>query len=420
MIERIYNLFEQYPHISTDSRHITAGSIFFALRGESFDGNRYALMAIDQGAVASVVDDRNLLREEDYEGRLIVVDDVLTTLQQLARHHRRELGIELLAITGSNGKTTTKELLAAVLSRRFENLYATLGNFNNHIGVPLTLLAMDRTTQFGVVEMGASSCGEIELLCSIAEPNYGVVTNVGIAHLEGFGGIEGVRRGKGELMDYLLRSGGRLFVAQENETITEMASEREGIEQIEYSYSLAEGLESRLEGEYNRYNIATAVAIGEYFGVVSGDIRDAIASYNPANNRSQRSETERNTLIVDCYNANPSSMEAAISNFIGEDYPNCECKVLILGDMRELGEWSMVEHQRVVRRVVGSDIEQIILVGEEFRRGVEHLDIEDPRVALFESCEELKIYLLDRNISGCALLIKGSRGVGLEQIIVTL
>ncbi len=420
MIERLYQLFVQHPHISTDSRRITSGSIFFALRGESFDGNRYALSAIDQGAVSSVVDDRALLNTPGYEGRLIVVDDVLQALQQLAQRHRRELGIDILAITGSNGKTTTKELMAAVLTQRFPNLYATRGNFNNHIGVPLTLLTMDSSTDFGVVEMGASSCGEIALLCSIAEPNYGVVTNVGRAHLEGFGGEAGVRRGKGELMEYLQQHGGRVFVAAESDILMEMAQEREGLERVEYSYSLAEGVESRLEGEYNRYNIATAIAIGDYFGVESGQAREAIAQYNPTNNRSQRSERERNTLIIDCYNANPSSMEVAIKNFISESFPNRAIKIAVLGDMRELGEWSAAEHERVVRRVVGSSIDRIILVGKEFRQGVEQADISDPRIELFESCESLKMELVESPISNSALLIKGSRGVGLEQIVESL
>jgi len=234
--------------------------------------------------------------------RIRFVPDTLQALQALAREHRRALGIPILAISGSNGKTTTKELVSRVLASRFE-VYATRGNLNNHIGVPLTLLAMDARTQFGIVEMGASACGEIALLASVAEPDYGLLTNVGRAHLEGFGGPEGVRRGKGELFDYLAAHGGTAFVPEEDATLSAMAAERPAMAVERYSRSLADGLENRLEGSYNRYNIAAAVAVGHRFGIPDGEIRRAIASYTPDNNRSQRTETERNTLVVDCYNA---------------------------------------------------------------------------------------------------------------------
>ncbi len=418
-MEKLYKLFLSHPTISTDSRGISEGSIFFALRGDSFDGNRYATSAIDRGAVACVVDDRGLADIEGYGERMIVVDDVLTTLQALAAHHRRALGIKILAITGSNGKTTTKELIAAVLSKRYR-LYATRGNLNNHIGVPLTLLSMDSTTEFGVVEMGASHCGEIALLCSIAQPNYGIVTNIGRAHLDGFGGAEGVKRGKGELMDYIEANGGELFVATDNETINEMATKRAALRQIKYSYSLAEGVENNLEGEYNRYNIAAAVAIGNHFGVASGEISDAIAEYRPTNNRSQRNETQRNTLIIDCYNANPSSMEVALQNFRGESFAQHPAKILILGDMRELGEWSLAEHRRVIEAAVTSGASRVILVGEEFRKAAGEMTIEGDGVELYESCAELKGQISECEISGYSILIKGSRGIGLEQIVTLL
>lgn len=419
-IEELYNIYLQHPQISTDSRRIALGSIFFALRGESFDGNRYAVAALESGAVVSVVDDASLVDGAgEFADRLILVDDVLTTLQRLAAYHREQLGIEILAITGSNGKTTTKELTATVLSQKY-NLYATRGNLNNHIGVPLTLLSMTRDTQFGVVEMGASSCGEIALLCSIVRPNYGVVTNIGRAHLEGFGGADGVRRGKGELMDYLQKSGGVLFVSSECDVLMEMAKSRMMLQRVEYRNSKADGVEHNLEGEYNRYNIAAAVSIGEYFGVDILDIRSAIASYEPTNNRSQRSETERNTLVVDCYNANPSSMEVAVSNFAGESFANGRAKVLILGDMRELGEWSQQEHERVVEQALKSDAERIIFVGGEFRRAALSEVSRDGRVEVYTDREELMMRLAEEPISDCAVLIKGSRGVGLEQIVTLL
>ena len=312
-MSELYDIFREHPHISTDTRNIGADSIFFALRGATFDGNRFAAEALDKGAAYAVVDDPAAVTDE----RMVLVGDTLGALQELAREHRRRLAIPILAISGSNGKTTTKELVSRVLAERFE-VYATRGNLNNHIGVPLTLLAMTRDTQFGVVEMGASACGEIALLASIAEPNYGILTNIGRAHLEGFGGPEGVRRGKGELFDYLAANGGRAFVPREDEMLTNMAAERDGLAAEYYSITLAEDLENHLEGHYNRFNIAAAVAVGRYFDVADERIRHAVGSYVPDNNRSQRTETGRNTLIVDCYNANPSSMRASVANFLAE------------------------------------------------------------------------------------------------------
>ena len=253
-MSELYDIFREHPHISTDTRNIGADSIFFALRGATFDGNRFAAEALDKGAAYAVVDDPAAVTDE----RMVLVGDTLGALQELAREHRRRLAIPILAISGSNGKTTTKELVSRVLAERFE-VYATRGNLNNHIGVPLTLLAMTRDTQFGVVEMGASACGEIALLASIAEPNYGILTNIGRAHLEGFGGPEGVRRGKGELFDYLAANGGRAFVPREDEMLTNMAAERDGLAAEYYSITLAEDLENHLEGHYNRFNIAAAV-----------------------------------------------------------------------------------------------------------------------------------------------------------------
>ena len=314
--QRLYALFERYPAVATDSRRAGEGTIFFALRGDRFDGNRFALAALDAGAACAVVDDPAVAASagEAYAGRIVTVDDALAALQALAREHRRRLGIPLLAIVGSNGKTTTKELVSRVLAEKYA-VYATQGNLNNHIGVPLTLLAMTRDTELGVVEMGASACGEIALLCAIAEPNFGLITNVGRAHLEGFGGVEGVRRGKGELYDYLAANGGRAFVRRDDGTLVKMAAERGNLAVELYDPAIADGVGHRLEGAFNRLNVAAAMAVGRYFGVDEERIRDAVAAYRPDNNRSQRRSTARNTLVVDCYNANPSSMQASLANF---------------------------------------------------------------------------------------------------------
>lgn len=417
MIETIYRHLCDHPTISIDTRKVTDGSLFFALRGASFDGNEFAIEALKSGAAFAIIDRGEISKSNpSYADRLIVVDDVLTTLQGLARHHRRTLGIEILAITGSNGKTTTKELLSRVLSRRYNNLYATRGNLNNHIGVPLTLLSMDRECDFGVVEMGASSCGEIELLCSIAEPNYGVITNIGLAHLGGFGGEMGVRRGKGELFDWLQSSGGEAFIPEENEVILTMAKERPGLKYVGYQYSLAEGITHNLEGEYNRFNIAAAVAVGEHFEIPRSSIEEAIASYIPDNNRSQRVTSETNTIIWDCYNANPSSMRASIDNFSRESFSECQGKVMILGDMFELGEWSEQEHRRVVDLALRSDATKIYLVGKNFGAILNSSDGE--KIQHFDSRKELELELEERPIRECAILVKGSRGVGLENISI--
>ena len=307
-----YTIFSGNTRTSPQTR-ATSGLIpSFALRGATFNGNHFAAEALDKGAAYAVVDDPAAVTDE----RMVLVGDTLGALQELAREHRRRLAIPILAISGSNGKTTTKELVSRVLAERFE-VYATRGNLNNHIGVPLTLLAMTRDTQFGVVEMGASACGEIALLASIAEPNYGILTNIGRAHLEGFGGPEGAPR-QGRTVRLPGRERRPRLRAREDETLTNMAAERDGLAVEYYSVTLADGLENHLEGHYNRFNIAAAVAVGRYFDVADERIRHAVGSYVPDNNRSQRTETGRNTLIVDCYNANPSSMRASVANFLAE------------------------------------------------------------------------------------------------------
>lgn len=410
-MSELYDLFLKHPRISTDSRRIEPGSIFFALHGATFDGNRFAAEALAKGAACAVIDDRTAATDE----RMVLVEDTLGALQELAREHRRALAIPILAITGSNGKTTTKELVSRVLAERFA-VYATHGNLNNHIGVPLTLLAMDRDTQFGIVEMGASACGEIALLASIAEPNYGILTNIGRAHLEGFGGPEGVRRGKGELLDYLAANGGRAFIRREDNTLTNMAAVRDTLVTEYYSEKLAEGIPTQLEGDYNRYNIAAAVAVGRYFDIPEERIREAVAGYRPDNNRSQRIETRRNTLIVDCYNANPSSMRASIGNFLAEPLGQRDRRVLILGDMLELGAWSEHEHGQIIRLAASSDA-QLLLTGVEFARAYRNLPDPKPEATLHPSCEELCEALHANPIGNARILIKGSRGIGLEKAI---
>lgn len=412
-ISDIYHFYLEHPHISTDTRHIAEGSIFFALKGASFDGNLFAEEALDKGAAAAVVDRPEIAARDS---RMFLVDDTLKALQALARHHRRTLRIPILAVAGSNGKTTTKELVSRVLAERFE-VYATRGNLNNHIGVPLTLLSMTRDTELGVVEMGASACGEIALLASIAEPNFGLLTNIGRCHLEGFGGPEGVRRGKGELYDFLAANGGVAFVRTEDNTLTDMAAERNTMAVEYYPTSLAEGIPTHLEGDYNRYNIAAAVAVGRYFDVPDERIRHAISDYHPDNNRSQLMHTPLNTLVVDCYNANPSSMKASIDNFMQRPLEERDHKVLILGDMRELGEWSGEEHLRVIRHAAAVKNARLIFVGSEFAKAYAAMDDQPDNIALYPSREELASALKSDPVRNAVVLIKGSNGIGLQHII---
>ena len=371
--QRLYALFERYPAVATDSRRAGEGTIFFALRGDRFDGNRFALAALDAGAACAVVDDPAVAASagEAYAGRIVTVDDALAALQALACEHRRRLGIPLLAMT--------------------------------------------RDTELGVVEMGASACGEIALLCAIAEPNFGLITNVGRAHLEGFGGVEGVRRGKGELYDYLAANGGRAFVRRDDGTLVKMAAERGNLAVELYDPAIADGVGHRLEGAFNRLNVAAAMAVGRYFGVDEERIRDAVAAYRPDNNRSQRRSTARNTLVVDCYNANPSSMQASLANFLGEE--SVGGKVAVLGDMLELGAWSAAEHRAAVEQALAGDVEQLWLVGTEFSAAWRAMGCGDERVRLFATCDEAAAALQASPFAGKFVLLKGSHGIGLERLI---
>lgn len=414
--EKLYEAFLEASGVTTDSRKIEVGALFFALHGASFDGNDYAVQALAQGASAAVIDRNDIYdNNPDYHERLFLVEDTLQALQALAQEHRRRLAIPIIAIAGSNGKTTTKELVSRVLSERF-NVSTTKGNLNNHIGVPLTLLAMASETEFGVVEMGASAQNEIALLCSIAEPNYGILTNIGLSHLEGFGGVEGIRKGKGELFDHLNANGGRAFVPQEDATLCSMAEEREDLAVEYYSRAIAEGFKSNLTGDYNRYNIAVAVEVGRYFGVADERIGEAILSFSPDNNRSQAVKTERNRLVVDCYNANPSSMEVALDNIATME---AEHKILILGDMLELGAWSAEAHLNILHKADGI-AEKIILVGAEFAKAYNASENLSAKYALYPTTSDALEALDKEPISNSLILLKGSRGIKLEILISKL
>ncbi len=416
-IEKIYALLGPVPSVSTDSRSIAPGSVFFALKGENFNGNLYAVQALEKGAQAVVVDDPGVYASIQGDPRVILVGDTLEALQQVAALHRKTLGVPILAITGSNGKTTTKELISRVLSQKFR-VSVTAGNLNNHIGVPLTLLAMTPQTEMGVVEMGASAQGEIAALCRIAAPDYGLITNIGRSHLEGFGGPGGVMKGKGELFDWLDAHKGTAFCFQDDLLLKELAALHPGLKTIPYAKSEAAGMETSLIGEYNRSNIAAAVAVGRYFGVGEDAIKDAVAGYRPDNHRSQRIETGRNVLIADCYNANPTSMRAAIENFIAQDAPPGLDKMLILGQMNELGDWSRDEHGAILELVAGSGIPDVYLVGEKF---AEAAGGKYPDFRLFDNVEQLRVFFEPDNLPGGKyILVKGSNSIRLATLLPIL
>lgn len=418
----LYDLFIHNPQITTDSRNCPKGSIFFALKGDKFDGNQYAGKALASGCVYAVIDNPDYYIGE----RTILVDNVLKTLQQLAHHHRKVLGLPIIGITGTNGKTTTKELLAAVLSTKFNLLY-TEGNFNNHIGVPLTLLRLTHDHEMAVIEMGASHPGDIKELVDIVHPNYGIITNVGRAHLEGFGSFEGVIRTKGELYDYIRRSKGKIFIKKENEYLQSIAK---GIEQITYGNgddAFASGqvvscdpflvfnwkqqgklhtVETHIIGSYNLDNVLAAVAVGRFFKIPTERISRAIAAYEPTNNRSQFKKTDNNELIIDAYNANPSSMKVALDNFITMPV---QPKAIILGDMRELGPTSDELHAEVVAQIKKGQFDKVFLCGEHFSKVGKEF-------SPFATTEAMVEELRKQPLKGYHILIKGSHSMGLEKL----
>jgi len=423
------NIAELYSRIrghrvTTDSRQIQPGDVFIALKGENFDGNQYAAEALKKGAILAVTDHPSCTGD-GYES----VPDCLVFLQELARYHRRQLGIPILGITGTNGKTTTKELCQAVLSRKF-NTFATPGNFNNHIGVPLTLLSMNETTEFGIVEMGANHPGEIETLCNIAEPDFGIITNIGQAHLEGFGSPENIIRTKRALYDHVFRKNGKVFVNASDELLMRLSEGhnrstygkegdllqgeiRQTVPYLVYSMITPQGqlyIKTHLVGGYNFDNAMAASALGRYFDIDPLDIQAAIGNYSPSNLRSQLIRTDNNTVILDAYNANPSSMQVSVSNF--KEMPGNH-KILILGEMLELGSESPKAHQQLFELALSGNFDQIFLIGNHF----EHCSDKRNFIAWFKDTDALINELKQNRPNHAFIFVKGSRGNRLERIV---
>ncbi|WP_165806446.1 UDP-N-acetylmuramoyl-tripeptide--D-alanyl-D-alanine ligase [Chitinophaga parva] len=421
-IAALYEIYRQHPSVQTDTRKLKQGDIFFALKGPNFNGNAYAEQALAAGAACAVVDEAAYYTQPD---KMVLVPDVLQALQQLANTHRRTLQIPFLAITGTNGKTTTKELVNAVLSSHFKTV-ATAGNLNNHIGVPLTLLSIPPDTQLAVIEMGANHQREIAGYCEVAMPTHGLITNIGKAHLEGFGGPEGVKIAKGELYDYLRTHNGTAFVCTDYDYLLPMAKGiatviTYGSRHADHQGHAVTGpallsvaldgdaspVQTNLVGAYNTPNVLAAVTIGRYFGVPEASIRAALEAYMPSNNRSQVMQQGTNTIIMDAYNANPSSMRAAIENFAGIDAPK---KVLLLGGMMELGEDSIREHQALVDLLQQTHWHAVVLVGGDFSK-VKHPYLFLPDAAAAHN------WLAQQQYQHAYLLIKGSRSVGMEKVL---
>ena len=448
-IPELYNIFKSCSGVTTDSRTLKGGELFFALKGENFDGNEYALKALEAGASYAVVNEDSTVGRTSDDSRLIRTEDTLKTLQELARWHRCITFVDgkpltVIALTGTNGKTTTKELIRQVLSVKY-NVTATQGNLNNNIGVPLTLLKIDSATQLAVVEMGASHPGDIKELVDIALPNYGLVTNVGKAHLLGFGSFEGVKKTKGELYDYLRRTADKVFLNVDNPHLCSMASERNLQSDPERPYSLVipygleyqqaevlpsspenpflrisvEGREisTSLVGSYNADNVMAALCVGKQFGVEFEEAVKAIEAYIPSNNRSQMQKTSRNTLIIDAYNANPSSMEAALNNFAAVQAP---IRIAMLGDMLELGDDSLAEHVAVIRRALSLGLQEVCLVGKEFGKALAEMRSAGENVRHFDSSDQLATWVEKTAVSDAVILIKGSRGTRMEKVIEKL
>ena len=424
-IEQIYELYQKAYTVTTDSRTITPGCVFVALKGEHFDGNDFALKVAEDGVAACVIADRQDLPKRD---GLFVVEDSLKALQELAKYHREKLGLPVIGITGTNGKTTTKELVSAVMAKKY-NIVFTQGNFNNQLGVPLTLLRIKPGTEMAVVEMGASHPGDINELTNLGEPNFGMITNIGRAHLRDFGGYEGVIKTKNEMYQYIGAHNGLLFVNKDNELLMGLAN---NINKVTYGtgndadiqgkmlsanpYLSVEWnghkIDTQLVGDYNFENVMAAICIGTYFKVAANDIVEALSSYCPTNNRSQVVETGKNRVIMDAYNANPTSMSHAIKNFrnICKD-----ANLLILGDMRELGTESEQEHKTIIGLIKELGFKKVYLVGEEFSKCSKNSEY-----STFNNVEELAHYVQQHPISGFDILVKGSNSVHLNKIIDSL
>jgi len=425
-IPHLYKIFEQHPIISTDSRNCPENSIFFALKGEKFDGNDYIEQVLKNG-VAYAIGDKNDLPENP---RIIKVENVLQTLQDLANFHRKQMNATIIAITGTNGKTTTKELIGAALSAKYKTIY-TKGNLNNHIGVPLTLLQLKPEHEYAVIEMGANHIGEIRELCNIAEPDYGLITNIGKAHLEGFGSFEGVIQTKTELYNYLKQKGGTVFGNLDNSILRDFYNNLSVIyygtspeafiqgKIIQTAPTLAlewkngneqNTLTTQLVGGYNLENVLAAICIANHFSVEVDKINQSISNYVPTNNRSQIQNTGKNQLIIDAYNANPSSMKVALENFFAlPDFP----KMVILGEMKELGKYTNEEHQKIIDLLNSNQVEQVFLIGASF----ENCSCSNSNWKLFTNTNDLLTHLQKATIAGYHILLKGSRGNQLEKTV---
>ena len=422
-IQELYNIFLQHPFISTDTRKIKEDSIFFALKGENFNGNLFALEALEKGAAYAIIDESI----SNNNNRIIVVDNVLHTLQQLAKFHREQLNIPFIAITGSNGKTTTKELVSTVLASHYTT-YTTQGNLNNHIGVPLTLLSIKKDAEMAVIEMGANHQKEIESYCSYTLPNYGIITNCGKAHLEGFGGEEGIRKGKGELYDFIRKNKGTIFLFDDYSYLHEMSKNVPNIIKYGTKNGIVTGkvtssnpyltivtqidnetieIKTQLVGSYNLPNILCAVATGIYFKVPLQKIKIAIENYTPSNSRSQLIQQGSNHFILDAYNANPSSMKAAIENFVALQAND---KVVMLGAMMELGKDSIAEHQNIVNMLEQYQWKNVVLTGGNFAH-VQHHYI------YFDTALEAAQWLQNNNFKNTYFLVKGSRSIQMEKVL---
>ncbi|MCO6500840.1 MAG: UDP-N-acetylmuramoyl-tripeptide--D-alanyl-D-alanine ligase [Vicingus serpentipes] len=417
-IQDLYKIYKSYPLVCTDSRKVVKDCLFFALKGENFNGNQFTKDAIKKGAKYVIIDEKEFL----VSNQCILVKDVLTTLQELANYHRKQLNIPFIGITGTNGKTTTKELINAVLSKKYKTI-ATQGNFNNHIGVPLTILQITLDCEMAIIEMGANHIGEIKFLCQIAEPNHGIITNIGTAHIEGFGSKEGVIKTKNELYQFIKEISGKVFVNNTDDLLMNLAKD---INHYTYGNSNAnckatmvksspfvqvkwnnQLITSQLYGKYNFDNIIAAICIGDFFNVSASDITEAIEEYTPTNNRSEIVKINSNTFYLDAYNANPSSMKAAIETFSENDAQN---KYMILGDMLELGNTTTEEHQKIVDSIKELNIDTLF-VGNAFN------NIKNKYHFCFVSnYDEAIKHLIDKNTTNTHILIKGSRGIQLEKI----
>lgn len=419
-IEKIYQLYSQRYLVTTDSRKVEPGCVFVALKGEHFDGNDFAYQVASDNIATCVIADRKDLPQHE---RLFIVDDSLTALQELAKLHRERCNTPIIGITGTNGKTTTKELVASVLSQKYNIIY-TQGNFNNHLGVPLTLLQIKPETEIAVVEMGANHPKEIELLCSLAQPNFGIITNIGKAHIEGFGSFEGVIKTKNELYDYLRNTNGKVFLNNDNPLLKELAHDLTSVsygkdDSANYNAAILssnpylsikwDGMEinTNLVGDYNFENVMAAITVGCYFNIEQELIIKALEDYSPTNNRSQFIKTEKNEVVMDAYNANPVSMSNSVRNFRNISDEN---HLLILGDMKELGDESLNEHQEILNLVKSLSFNNVILVGSEFNK------INSGFIS-FLNVEELISHINNNEIRGKKILIKGSHSIHLEKII---